>query len=181
VYENGRFLIAALLKIQVTLSSKLSGTLLRSKLPGVWTGHFRRVRTSAETPAVLGLLACSVMVSFTPSQGSDELNLLSRWSDWKPCVQAWRGTAIEPTCLLSPRELLSACGGSWRYIGKLSWIQRYKHYSQLGTGSNNSTEVTEGSLYCHWCKWKPKHLPFNLKHCTAASCNFLTLHFADTV
>ena len=26
-----------------------------------------------------------------------------------------------------------------------------------------------------------KHLPFNLKHCTAASCNFLTLHFADTI
>lgn len=150
-----------------------------SKWPGVWTGHFRRPHKSAETPSALGMLTHSMMM--IPGQSSDELILLTHWSDWKPFVQAWHGTMPDLTYLLSPRELMSACRGSCRYVRNVLWIRRYKHYIQLCSGCSNSAEVNEGSVYFHWCKWKQKHLPFNLKHCTAALCNFLTLHFADTV
>lgn len=146
-----------------------------------WTGYFRRPHKSAEMLSVLGMLTRSMVMSFIPGQSSGELILLTHRCDWKPCVQAWHGTAPELTYLLPPRELMLACEGSWRYVRNVLWIGRYKHYMQLCTGCSNSTEVSEGSLYFHWSKWKQKHLPFHLKHCTVALCHFLALHFADTV
>lgn len=73
------------------------------------------------------------------------------------------------------------CEGSCRRLSDVLQNRRDKRYIQLRSGCSNSAEAGEGSLYFHWCKWKQKHLPCNLKHCTAAWCNFLTLHFADII